>query len=105
MHLWARLTRSATARLNRAREREVRRLAALGGTIAATALAAMAPPASAATGGLSMSVRLSGAVVAVWHGDPARGCAAAGVCDVSGSATYRPGFQGSLDVSRAGVAF
>ena len=91
--------------MNVPRERDVRRLAALAGTIAATAFVGIASPATAAPRGLSMSVRLSGAVVAVWHGDPARGCAAAGVCDVSGSATYRPGFQGSLDVSRAGVAF
>jgi hypothetical protein len=91
--------------LNSARERDVRRFAALAGAIAATVLAGLAPPASAAPRGLSMSVRLSGAVVAVWHGDPARGCSGAGVCDVSGSATYRPGFEGSLDVSRESVAF
>jgi hypothetical protein len=91
--------------LNSARERDVRRLAALAWTIVAIALAGIATPAAAAPRGLSMSVQLSGAVVAVWHGDPARGCAAAGVCDVTGSATYRPGFEGSLDVSRQGVAF
>jgi hypothetical protein len=83
----------------------VRGFAALAGTIAATALVGMAPPAAAAPQGLTMSVRLSGGIVAVWNGDPARGCAAAGVCNVTGSATYRPGFQGSLDVSPDGVAF
>src|SRR5689334_16239390 len=34
--------------------------------------------------------RLSGDIVLTWHGDPARGCAAAGLCDVSGSLRYAP---------------
>jgi hypothetical protein len=105
MRVRDRLTGPAGARLNSDCERDVRRLAALAGTIAATTLAGMTTPASAAPRGLSMPIRLSGAIVAVWRGDPARGCAAAGVCDVTGSATYRPGFRGSLDVSRDGVAF
>src|SRR5207302_1009496 len=52
-----------------------------------------------------MSVRVSGSVVATWHGDPARGCAAAGVCSASGSATYRPGFDGMLRVAKNSVGF
>ena len=91
--------------MNTARDRDVRRLAALAGTIAATALMAMAVPASAAPRGLSMSLRLTGSVIVVWQGDPSRGCAASGVCDVSGSATYRPGFDGSLQVGPDGFAF
>jgi len=92
--------------LNTAGERDVRRLAALAGAIAATALLGMPPAGSdAAPPDLRMSLRLSGSVVAVWRGDPARGCAASGVCDVSGSATYRPGFQGSLEVRSDGFAF
>ncbi len=52
-----------------------------------------------------MSLRISGSLVATWHGDPARGCAAAGVCTVSGSTTYRPGFRGRLEVSPNTVGF
>src|SRR5947208_5951319 len=32
----------------------------------------------------------SGQIVLTWHGDPARGCAAAGVCDLSGSIVSKP---------------
>jgi hypothetical protein len=32
----------------------------------------------------------SGGITLTWHGDPARGCAAAGVCEVSGSLVYTP---------------
>jgi hypothetical protein len=99
------LTGAAQARLNTRGEREVRRFAALAGSIAATALAVVGAPPATASRGLGMSLRVSGSLVATWHGDPARGCAAAGVCDVSGSATYRPGFEGRLDVSRDSVGF
>ncbi|HKN95413.1 MAG TPA: hypothetical protein VJU60_13840 [Thermoleophilaceae bacterium] len=34
--------------------------------------------------------RVAGAITVAWHGDPARGCAAAGLCDVSGSLVYAP---------------
>jgi hypothetical protein len=91
--------------LNTARERDVRAFAAVAGTVAATALIGISVPGSAAARDLRMSFRLSGSVVAVWHGDPARGCAASGVCDVTGSATYRPAFRGSLQVGAAGFAF
>jgi hypothetical protein len=101
-----RLDRLRESALNTAGDRDVRRLAALAGAIAATALMGMAPAASAAAPrDLQMSLRLSGSVVAVWHGDPTRGCAAAGVCEVSGSATYSPGFRGSLEVGSGGFAF
>ena len=74
---------TARKRLQYRREREVRRFAALAGTIAATAFAGIAAtPATA--GALAMPARLSGSVVATWHGDPARGCAAAGVCEREG---------------------
>src|SRR5688500_6619775 len=52
-----------------------------------------------------MSVAVSGSVVAIWHGDEGRGCRAAGVCNTSGSATYRPGFDGRLLVGRNSVSF
>lgn len=47
----------------------------------------MAPGASA---DLRVDLRTSGGMTASWHGDPARGCAAAGVCDVAGSVTLAP---------------
>jgi len=37
-----------------------------------------------------LPARVAGAVTIAWHGDPARGCAAAGVCDVGGSLVYTP---------------
>src|SRR2546423_8077281 len=35
----------------------------------------------------TVDVSVSGRLIATWHGDPARGCAQAGVCDVAGSTT------------------
>jgi hypothetical protein len=99
------LDRSGASALQYPREREVRRFAALAGSIAATALALVAATPATAAQGLGMSLRVSGSLVATWHGDPAHGCAAAGVCEVSGSATYKPGFEGRLDVSRDSVGF
>jgi hypothetical protein len=87
------------------RERVVSRFAALVATVAATALAGVAAPCAMAARGLAMPVGVSGSVVAIWHGDPARGCRAAGVCNTSGSATYRPGFDGRLRVGRNSVSF
>jgi hypothetical protein len=83
----------------------VSRFAALAGSIAATAFAGIASPLATASSGLAMPVRVSGSVVAIWHGDPARGCAVAGLCDTSGSATYRPGFDGRLRVGRNDIGF
>jgi hypothetical protein len=83
----------------------VRRFAALAGTIAATVFAGIAAPPATASGALAMPARLSGSLVATWHGDPARGCATAGLCETRGSATYRPGFDGRLTVARNGVSF
>jgi hypothetical protein len=83
----------------------VKRFAALAATIAATAFAGIAAPLATAARGLAMTARVSGSVVATWHGDSARGCAAAGLCETRGSATYRPGFDGRLTVGRNGVSF
>src|SRR3954447_8421617 len=47
----------------------------------------MAPGASA---DLRVDLRTSGGMTASWHGEPARGCAEAGVCDVAGSVTLTP---------------
>ena len=44
---------------------------------------------------LEQIVSATGTVTVTWHGDPARGCAAAGVCDVSGVATL-PADQSGL---------
>jgi hypothetical protein len=90
--------------LNNDRERDVKGVAALVG-VAAAAFAGIAAPAAMASRGLALPVRVSGSVVATWQGDPARGCAAAGVCGSSGSATSRPGFDGRLRVSRNSVGF
>jgi len=70
-----------------------------------TAFAGFAAPTAAASRGLAMSARVSGTIVATWHGDPARGCAAAGLCETRGSATYRPGFDGRLTVGRSSLSF
>jgi hypothetical protein len=83
----------------------VRRFAALAGTIAATSFAGVAAPFATASRGLAMPARVSGSIVATWHGDAARGCATAGLCDTRGSATYRPGFDGRLTVARDSVSF
>src|SRR5438034_38481 len=56
----------------------------------AAALLVWAPGALAKTHAVSSFGQVSGEIVVSWHGDPARGCAAAGVCDVSGSLVYRP---------------
>src|SRR3954447_7387753 len=42
-----------------------------------------------AMAGVRVDSEVSGALTVTWHGDPARGCADAGVCDVTGSVTVR----------------
>lgn len=51
-----------------------------------------AVPAATASGALrnNESLRASGSLTYTWHGDPARGCAAAGVCDTQGELILRP---------------
>src|SRR5688572_29235916 len=58
--------------------------------VVAVAIAAAASPPAQAASNLEVRVRTAGVVAVVWHGDPARGCAAAGMCGVDGSVTYRP---------------
>lgn len=85
----------------------MRRVAALAGVAFATLAAA--PPAHAqfvsvviTDGGartvsmVESRVRLSGHVSLDFHGDEAAGCAAAGLCGVSGTATWDPSGPGSL---------
>src|SRR4051794_4446793 len=50
----------------------------------------LATPVAEASADQQIDLRTSGGLTATWHGDPARGCAAAGVCDVAGSVTLTP---------------
>lgn len=77
----------------------MRRLA--GGFLVVALLAALIAPASAAA---DESLVASGTVTYTWHGDPTRGCATVGVCDVEGALIVNP--QGSADAqSEAGRTF
>lgn len=80
---------------------------------AATALAA-AGAASAAAAVTPVATSLTGSIAVSWQGDPARGCAAAGLCGVSGTASgtvpdrndlgqlvVLPGLSGADDVTLA----
>ncbi len=57
-------------------------------------------PAAAASGALpnNENVVPSGSLTYTWHGDPARGCVAAGVCDVQGELILRPLGDGQVSV-------
>ena len=70
-------------------------LALVAGTVTLAALPAA--PAHAAERSLDVRVRTTGVLSVVWHGDPARGCAAAGMCGIEGSVTYRP--VGDIEVT------
>src|SRR5437870_6510674 len=73
------------------------------GLIAATVLAVAIPAAAGARSAPRFSeldLTASGTIVVTWHGDPARGCAAAGMCGYSGSATLdTTGGDGTLILS------
>jgi hypothetical protein len=65
---------------------------AVGALVGAVVLTAAVPtPASARFRDLSRLVSSTGAVTITWHGDRARGCAAAGLCGYRGSTGVRPG--------------
>jgi hypothetical protein len=51
------------------------------------------------------SVQTSGAIYVSWHGDVARGCAAAHVCSIDGVLTWRPSINGTLDFDRTTRGF
>jgi hypothetical protein len=68
---------------------------AIGAMAGAAALVAAAPADARAVGASGNLVSRGGITVA-WHGDPARGCAAAGLCGYSGSVEIRPD-QGQYD--------
>jgi hypothetical protein len=61
--------------------------------LVAALVAALIAPASAAAA--DETLLASGTVTYTWHGDPSRGCAAAGLCDVQGALIINP--QGSAD--------
>src|SRR4051794_1815341 len=73
---------------------------ALGAMVGAAALFAVAP-AHAREVELSGDLFGSGGITISWHGDPARGCAAAGLCGYSGSVNVRPD-DGQYDFTLAG---
>jgi hypothetical protein len=78
----------------------MRRIAA--GAIGAAVVLAAAAPAHAREAGLDTRLRATGALTVTWHGDPARGCAAAGLCGYRGSVQARPGTYGQLSVLHSG---
>jgi hypothetical protein len=67
----------------------------------AAVLLASAAPAAARPVEVSGSLAPRGTVTIAWHGDPARGCAAAGLCGYSGSVTI-PADDGNYDFTMAG---
>src|SRR3954468_11560589 len=66
----------------------------------ASAAFAAAVPAAPAAAQSRVHFAFSGSLTLSWHGDPARGCAAAGLCDYAGSVTLGP--PASSDVSFSG---
>lgn len=74
----------------------MRRLA--GGLLVVAVLVVLIAPASAAAADESLVA--SGTVTYSWHGDPSRGCAAAGLCDVQGVLIINP--HGSADAQSEG---
>src|SRR3954466_8229955 len=70
-----------------------------GITLAGAGLVAAAGPASARERSLSAPVTASGDLTVTWHGDRARGCARAGLCDYRGSVEVHPGLSdGDLEL-------
>jgi hypothetical protein len=49
---------------------------------------------------VTVPVDVSGGVAVEYHGSPAAGCAAIGVCDVAGSITWNPGTPATLSVTK-----
>jgi hypothetical protein len=73
------------------------------GTLVAAALVTLAVPARALA---DESLTPTGSITYTWQGDPARGCAAAGLCGVRGEVIVRPeggmvaiAFRGTIDVA------
>src|SRR5262249_34086376 len=68
----------------------------LAGTLAVAALAPLALPAHAVAEEFSSS----GSITYTWQGDPARGCAAEGVCGIKGALILEP--EGTVGVTGIG---
>jgi hypothetical protein len=69
----------------------------LAGMLAGAALAPLALPAHA----VAETFTTTGSITFTWHGDPARGCAAEGLCAVQGELTLAA--QGSVSVESFGA--
>jgi hypothetical protein len=67
--------------------------------LASAALAAAVPAAPAAAQTRRVHFAFSGSLTFSWHGDPARGCAAAGLCDYAGSLTLGPPASGDVTIA------
>jgi hypothetical protein len=69
--------------------------------VAAVAAALLtAPGAQAAESFETVELGAKGSLRVVWHGDPAAGCAAAGMCAYYGSTTYHLARRADIDVDR-----
>jgi hypothetical protein len=68
----------------------------------AVAVAMPAPAGAASWTSYMVDVSAHGSIVVSWRGDPARGCAAAGMCDERGSFTLRPNLDGQMELIRDG---
>lgn len=81
--------------------------AALGGPVAGAAQQGSAQGGFFAIGGLptatlvEIPARVAGHVVVRFHGDPATGCAARGLCGYSGTILWTPPASGSLEILQA----
>src|SRR4051794_13110463 len=69
------------------------RVRAIAGVLAAATTLALAQAAAADAKGdrlTTIHTRATGSIRVDWHGDPAAGCAAAGMCGYSGTTDYGP---------------
>src|SRR5215469_8566019 len=60
------------------------------------------PVGAAAKSGRTEALTLTGSLTYTWHGDPARGCARDGLCNVSGATIFEP--VGFSDVLKEGAS-
>src|SRR5215475_4083105 len=68
-----------------------------------TSFATLPSGASALPEPQNESLSVTGSLTYVWHGDPARGCAREGLCDVQGSVIFQPDGSGDLFSGGPGV--
>jgi hypothetical protein len=71
---------------------------AVGATLAAAVLVTAAPAVARPLRSFEAPLTATGAITVSWHGDPARGCAAAGLCGYRGSVSVRPSSDGQLQI-------